>query len=317
LFIVLPYAAFHSLRRALIQNGARRTTLAMSVSLCAANIAAMAAMWLGILPPTLTMACLSIGAANLLAAALGWTLGALPVAFSWRYLTTLLRRLGQRRGVIFSTLLLEGPGTGLFSILLGAFGGADQTAHYVAARTLLRPVGIFLSAIDDADRTQASHALRDGRLAGLNQWYRTSRFVPAAIALLPLALIFAFANPFAVLVYGEKFHGLGPAVQICTALFLIYAWQLPKIIYLITAGFETGLARAAAVAVIATLAALLACVAAGYATANAFLASELGGALLLAIVLAITIRRTPHPRAASAGGPGPLAAAEGKRHGAA
>ena len=296
LFIVLPYAAFHSLRRALIQNRSQATTLLMSISLCVANVAAMAAMWFGLLPAKLTAACLLVGGANLLATAIGWTLGAFPVALSWRYLTNLLGRLAQRRSVIFSTLLLEGPGTGLFSILLGAFGGAAQTAHYVAARTLLRPVGIVLSALDDADRTQASHARRAGKSAGLWQWYRRTRFVPAAIAVLPLALIFIFADQLAVLVYGEKFDGLGPVVQICTLLFLIYAWQLPKIIYLISAGHEAELARAALVGVFVTLVALFGCVAAGYATAVAFLGAELCGAVLLVVLLALTIEKAK-PRA--------------------
>lgn len=307
LFIVLPYAAFHSLRRALIQNRSQAATLLMSVSLCVANVAAMAAMWFGLVPADLTTACLLVGGANLLATAVGWALGAFPVALSRRYLSRLIGRLAQRRSVIFSTLLLEGPGTGLFSILLGAFGGAAQTAHYIAARTLLRPVGIVLSALDDADRTQSSHALRSGKTAGLSQWYRSNRFVPAAIALLPLALIFLFADELAVLVYGEKFHDLGPAVQICTALFVIYAWQLPKIIYLITAGYEGALARAALVAVFVTLVALFACVAAGYATAIAFLGAELCGAVLLAILLALTIQKTKpqvEAAAAAAGLPG-------------
>ena len=310
LFIVLPYAAFHSLRRALIQNRAQGTTLLMSITLCLANVAAMAAMWFGLLPADLTTACLLVGGANLLATGAGWAFGAFPVALSRRYLINLLGRLAQRRSVIFSTLLLEGPGTGLFSILLGAFGGAPQTAHYVAARTLLRPAGIVLSALDDADRTQASHALRAGKAAGLSHWYRSTRFVPAAIALVPLALIFIFADQIAVLVYGEKFHALGPAVQICTALFLIYAWQLPKIIYLITAGYEAELARAALIGVFVTLVALFGCVAAGYATATAFLAAELCGAVLLAVLLALTIQKKK-PRAEAAAAPAALPDAAG------
>lgn len=304
LFIVLPYAAFHSLRRALIQNGAQMTTLAMSVSLCVGNVAAMAAMWLNLVPRDLTTACILVGAANLVATAIGWWLGKFPIALSHRYLSRLLARLGERRSVIFSTLLLEGPGTGLFSILLGAFGGAAETAHYVAARTLLRPVGIVLSALDDADRTQASHAQREGKREGLNRWYRTNRWVPALIALVPLALIFIFANALAVLVYGEKFHGLGPAVQICTLIFLIYAWQLPKIIYLITAGFETELARAALIGVLATLIAVFAVVAAGYPTANAILSAELFGAAVLAGLLAFTIWRARARVSGAAGAAG-------------
>jgi O-antigen/teichoic acid export membrane protein len=309
LFIVLPYAAFHSLRRALIQTGAQAATLLMAVSLCAANVAAMAAMWFGILPAELTTACLLVGGANLLATGVGWALGAFPVSLSRRYLNRLIGRLAQRRSVIFSTLLLEGPGTGLFSILLGTFGGAAQTAHYIAARTLLRPAGIVLSALDDADRTRASHALRAGKAAGLTRWYRSNRFVPAAIALIPLGLIFLFADEIAVLVYGQKFHDLGVPVQLCTLLFMIYAWQLPKIIYLITAGYEAELARAALAAVIVSLAALFAAVAAGYATAVAFLGAELCGAVLLAVLLGLTIEKAKPQAAAGAGDAGGLAGA--------
>ena len=313
LFIVLPYAAFHSLRRALIQNREQAATLLMSISLCVANVAAMAAMWFGLLPADLTMACLLVGGANLLATGVGWALGAFPVSLSWRYLSHLIGRLAQRRSVIFSTLLLEGPGTGLFSILLGAFGGAAQTAHYIAARTLLRPAGIVLSALDDADRTHASHALRAGKAAGLTRWYRSNRFVPAGISLIPLGLIFLFADDIAVLVYGQKFHDLGVPVQLSTALFLIYAWQLPKIIYLITAGYEAELARAALAAVIVTLVALFACVAAGYATATAFLGAELCGAVLLAVLLALRIEKAKPQAGAGAAEAGLEAAAEADR----
>jgi O-antigen/teichoic acid export membrane protein len=292
LFIVLPYAAFHSLRRALIQKRLQQVSLAMSTCLFLANGTAMAAMWAGVLPADLAAACISIGGANLLAAGLGWYLGAFPVALSRRYLRRLFGRLVKRRSVIFSTLLLEVPGTGLFSILLGAFGGAAETAHYIAARTLLRPVGIILSAMDDADRTQASHALGTGKAVELARWYRSARFIPAAIALVPLVPIFLFSGQLAALVYGDKFHGLGPVIRLSAVLFLIFGWLLPKVIYLITSGHERELAQAALIAFCATLLMLGACVAAGYATAVGFSAVEICGGVLLTGLVTLKIERS-------------------------
>jgi hypothetical protein len=90
---------------------------------------------------------------------------------------------------------------------------------------------------------------------------------------------------------------------------MIYAWQLPKIIYLITAGYEAELARAALAAVIVSLAALFAAVAAGYATAVAFLGAELCGAVLLAVLLGLTIEKAKPQAAAGAGDAGGLAGA--------
>lgn len=309
LLIVLPYAAFHSLRRALIQKRKQHVSLAMSVCLLLSNSAGMAAIWAGLLPATITAASLVVGGGNLLAAGLGWFLGAFPVELSRRYLRHLVARLMRRRSVVFSTLLLEAPGTGLFSILLGTFGGAAETAHYMAARTLLRPVGIILAAMDDSDRTQASHAVRAGRTAELERWYRRARLIPVAISLLPVALVFVFADELATLVYGHKFEGLGPVVRLTSIVFLLGAWMLPKIIYLITSGNEDALTRAALYSFCGTLLILGLCVIAGHSTATAFVATEIVGALLLTGLLSLVIakaplipRRVPAKEAALVGG---------------
>lgn len=156
----------------------------------------------------------------------------------------------------------------------------------------MRPVGIVLNAMDDADRTQASHALGAGKSAELARWYRGARFIPAAIALVILVPIFLFSDALAGLVYGDKFGGLGPVVKLSAVLFLIFAWQLPKVIYLITSGHERELARAALVAFCGTLLLLGACIATGYATATAFVATEICGGVLLAGLVTLTIERS-------------------------
>jgi O-antigen/teichoic acid export membrane protein len=291
MLIVLPYAAFHSLRRAIIQKRLQYVSIWMSGTLFVANLASLGTIWAGALPADLTTACALIGTANILGAGLGWYLAGFRVALSRAYLRGLLGRLSRRRSAILSTLLLEGPGTGLFSILLGTFGGAAETARYLATRTLLRPVGIILTAMDDADRTQASHALAEGRLVQLARWYHGARYIPAVIALVPLLPTFMFGEELATLLYGDKFSGLEPIVRLSVVLFLFMAWLLPKTIYLITAGYARELARAALISFGFTLLVLGTFVAAGYATAMAFVGADVCGATVLAALLLLTIHR--------------------------
>lgn len=301
--IVMSYAAFHTLRSALVLQGKRLPPLAMAVTLLVLIVIAMAAAWSGVLALDLTRACVLVAAAHIAAVGVGWIAGEMTVRVTARSIVESLHNLARSRAQIASSLILDVPGAGLFSILLGWAGGAAETARYFASRAILRPAGILLSAVDDADRAGASRAIGNGGTSAIDTWYRQARWIPLLIMGAPLAVIFLLSSELAVLVFGENYRGLGEPIRVCAVLFLLYGILMPKVIYLQTAGQSAALTRAALISLAVTLILLIVATLTGHATATGVMAAEVVGRLVLLLILNQKIARLSRAPLSAAASP--------------
>ena len=287
--ITFPFALFYSLRSAFIMQGFLRASLAMSCGLFVFCSIAIALLWAEGVARSLSWACALIAFAHVAAIGLGWSFGSFPVRFSFRHFVGILRRLLQNRAAIASTLVLDGPGLGLFSMVLGSTGGAVETARYVASRTLLRPVGIILNAMEEEDRVLAARSFKGGNTTELRDWYRRARFMPALIMLGPLILVLAFGDDLVTLVYGAKYDNI--PVSLWAFLMLVNALVWPQIIFLLTSGHARQLTLAALYSLAFTIILVLGVILMGHATASEFILAETGGRLLLIAFLTREITR--------------------------
>ncbi len=256
-YFVPAYGLFHTTRRLLTRQEDRFASLRSVCVLCVVLVFGVGALYLGFVDPTVHMFCLVLAVAHAAGAAYALLIAGLRMSLSPHYFRALVSRLWRRRDASMSSLIVNAFGLGIFGWALGVLSGPVEVARFIASKTLMRPLGSIITALDDGGRNDAARATVESGSGGLSDWFRDNRHLAVFISIPILGAAFLFPDVLLRAVYAGKFDDLVPLVRIWCVYYFASSLLLPRRIYMLTTGRERELMRIGFWAACATLAVIV------------------------------------------------------------